>query len=280
MKKSELERIIKEEVHNILNEGNVFPMWEDGEVEESRMVTGAQAQSERQYLNQLIDKLKTNDILRVYIEKGEQSRFAIPHDPDKQGNHPYLILADEISKNINKPKEEVIKGLENIGVLKKKDKDLASSPIVYSSKSGLDNFSELIGDLLFKELGLDVSDNELNESIKHFQKLAGIITEEYGVSKEAKSNDYYEKGMMSEDETNNFTLKFIKDFETPLDFKREGWGKIIMRDVISIAKAAGEQGLTINDLFKHVKFKHVTEMKPNILNWIDQLVQDGYLSKA
>ena len=126
MKKSELERIIKEEVQNILNEGNVFPMWEDGEVEESRMVTGAQAQSERQYLNQLIDKLKTNDILKVYIEKGEQNRFTIPYDPDKQGNHPYLILADEISKSIEKPKEEVIKGLENIGVLKKKDEDLAS----------------------------------------------------------------------------------------------------------------------------------------------------------
>ena len=40
-------------------------------------------------------------------------------------------------------------------------------------------------------------DNELNESIKHFQKLAGIITEEYGIStKETKSNDYYKKGMM------------------------------------------------------------------------------------
>ena len=82
------------------------------------------------------------------------------------------------------------------------------------------------------------------------------------------------------EEEGNFTLKFVKDFETPLDFKREGWGKIIMRDVLNVAKDAGEQGLTINDLFKHDKFKDVTAMKPAMLNWIDQMVQDGYLSKA
>lgn len=98
-------------------------------------------------------------------------------------------------------------------------------------------------------------------------------------AKEGKSNDYYKKGMMYEEETNNFTLKFIKDFETPLS-ARDGWGKIIMRDVLNITKAAGEQGLNINDLFKRDKFKDVTVMKPAILNWINQLVQDGYLTKA
>ena len=98
-------------------------------------------------------------------------------------------------------------------------------------------------------------------------------------AKEAKSNDYYKKGMMYEEEVNNFTLKFIKDFETPLS-ARDGWGKIIMRDVLNITKAAGEQGLNINDLFKYDKFKDVTVMKPAILNWINQLVQDGYLTKA
>ena len=115
---------------------------------------------------------------------------------------------------------------------------------------------------------------QLSEDLRRMQKLAGIITE-------AKSNDYYKKGMMSEEETNNFTLKFVKDFETPSDPKREGWGKIIMRDVLNVVKAAGEQGLNINDLFtKHDKFKDVTAMKPVMLNWINQLVQDGYLSKA
>lgn len=98
-------------------------------------------------------------------------------------------------------------------------------------------------------------------------------------AKEAKSNDYYKKGMMYEEDINNFTLKFIKDFETPLS-ARDGWGKIIMRDVLNITKAAGEQGLNINDLFKYDKFKDVTVMKPAILNWINQLVQDGYLTKA
>ena len=116
---------------------------------------------------------------------------------------------------------------------------------------------------------------QLSEDLRRMQKLAGIITE-------AKSNDYYNKGMPPQnEETNNFTLKFIKDFETPSDPKREGWGKIIMRDVLNVVKAAGEQGLTINDLFtKHDKFKDVTAMKPVMLNWINQLVQDGYLSKA
>jgi hypothetical protein len=98
-------------------------------------------------------------------------------------------------------------------------------------------------------------------------------------AKEAKSNDYYKKGMMYEEDMNNFTLKFVKDFETPLS-ARDGWGKIIMRDVLNIAKAAGDKGLSINNLFKYDKFKDVTVMKPAILNWINQLVQDGYLTKA
>ena len=98
----------------------------------------------------------------------------------------------------------------------------------------------------------------LNEEFKRMQKLAGFINEN--------------------EDSNNFTLKFVKDFETPLS-RHDGWGKIIMRDVLDIVKATGEQGLNINDLFKHDKFKDVTEMKPNILHWIDQVVGEGYLSK-
>ena len=82
------------------------------------------------------------------------------------------------------------------------------------------------------------------------------------------------------EEEGNFTLKFVKDFETPSDPKREGWGKIIMRDVLNVVKAAGEKGLSVDDLFKQDKFKDVTVMKSNILNWIDQMIKDGYLSRA
>ena len=99
----------------------------------------------------------------------------------------------------------------------------------------------------------------LSEQFKRMQELAGILNEN--------------------EDPNNFTLKFVKDFETPLSYKHDGFGKIILRDVLDIVKAAGEQGLNINDLFKHDKFKDVTAMKSNILRWIDQVVEDGYLSK-
>jgi len=77
---------------------------------------------------------------------------------------------------------------------------------------------------------------------------------------------------------NNPTLKFVKDFE-PFS-RRDGWGKMIMRDALEIIKAAGEKGMSVDDLFKTERFKGVTEMKPNMLHWIDQLVQDGYLEYA
>ncbi len=108
MKKSELQRIIKEEIQNILKEGNVFPMWEDD-------------------------------------------------------------------------KEEV-EGTDD------KDKEKEA------------NDSE-----------------EINESIKQLQKLAGIITEEYGIStKEAKSNDYYKKGMMSEEDSDK--VEITKALTTKKDY--------------------------------------------------------------
>jgi hypothetical protein len=80
------------------------------------------------------------------------------------------------------------------------------------------------------------------------------------------------------EEEDNFTLKFVKDFGAPT--RNDGWGKIIMRDALEIIKDAGEEGMSINDLFNQDKFKDVTVMKPAMLNWIDQMVQDGYLSKA
>jgi len=148
-------------------------------------------------------------------------------------------------------------------------------PIMLSSKldkalMGPNNYSMGGQDIKLADTQVIFPYNMSNQLQKALQEMG---------AKEAKSNDYYKKGMMYEEDMNNFTLKFIKDFETPLS-ARDGWGKIIMRDVLNITKAAGEQGLNINDLFKYDKFKDVTVMKPAILNWINQLVQDGYLTKA
>ena len=125
--------------------------------ESFRMMDGCQAWVFNFQINHLIKNLKKNDILRDYIEKGEQSRFYIPMD-DKQGYQPYLKLGDEISKELNKSTNDVTNALKEIGQLKKKDSNIANSPIIYSDISGLCNFKELMGKL-FYELGLNVDED-------------------------------------------------------------------------------------------------------------------------
>ena len=145
---------------------------------ESRMMNGIQAWVFNFQINHLIENLKKNDILRDYIERGEQSRFFIPMD-DKLGYHPYLILIDEISKDINKPTDAVKKALQQIGQLKKKDSALASSPTIYSDISGLRNFKELMGEL-FYELGLNVDEDTAKEiyyKYKDNTKVEGLTSE-------------------------------------------------------------------------------------------------------
>lgn len=108
-----------------------------------------------------------------------------------------------------------------------------------------------------------------SDKIKELNKLNILVESRYLNSKELiKENE----------DPNNFTLKFIKDFETPISI-RDGFGKIIMRQVFEVVKAAGEQGLNINDLWKNEEFKYVTAMKPNILHWISQMIDKGYLAK-
>jgi len=80
------------------------------------------------------------------------------------------------------------------------------------------------------------------------------------------------------EEEGNFTLKFVKDFETPP--KDDSLGKMILRKVLEIAKREGAKGISINDLFQEEDFKDVTVMKPYILTWINQMIDDGYLKKA
>ena len=126
-------------------------------IDEGRTMDGYQAWVFNFQINHLIENLKKNDILRDYIERGEQSRFYIPMD-DKQGYHPYLILGDEISKELNKTTNDVTNALKEIGQLKKRDSKIANSPIIYSDISGLRNFKELMNEL-FYELGLNVDED-------------------------------------------------------------------------------------------------------------------------
>jgi len=85
------------------------------------------------------------------------------------------------------------------------------------------------------------------------------------------------------EEEGNFTLKFIKDFETPPPQdgdKPEPIGMQILRQVLEIVKSKENKEISINDLFQEDDFKDVTVMKPTILNWINQLIKKGYLAKA
>ena len=77
------------------------------------------------------------------------------------------------------------------------------------------------------------------------------------------------------EEEGNFTLKFIKDLAPPS--KYDGWGEIIMRPILQLIKSKGDEGISINDLFQHEKLKDVTELKPIMLTWINQMIDDGYL---
>jgi len=140
--------------------------------------TGIQSWVFNFQINHLIENLKKNDILRDYIERGEQSRFYIPMD-DKQEYHPYLILVDEISKELNKTTNDVKNALGEIGQLKKRDSKIANSPIIYSDISGLRNFKELMHEL-FYELGLNVDEDTAKKiyyKYKDNTKVEGLTSE-------------------------------------------------------------------------------------------------------
>ena len=140
--------------------------------------TGIQSWVFNFQINHLIENLKKNDILRDYIERGEQSRFYIPMD-DKQEYHPYLILVDEISKELNKTTNDVTNALGEIGQLKKRDSKIANSPIIYSDISGLRNFKELMHEL-FYELGLNVDEDTAKKiyyKYKDNTKVEGLTSE-------------------------------------------------------------------------------------------------------
>lgn len=141
--------------------------------------TGIQSWVFNFQINHLIENLKKpddtipeKDILRDYIERGEQSRFYIPY-------HPYLILVDEISKELNKTTNDVTNALGEIGQLKKRDSKIANSPIIYSDISGLRNFKELMHEL-FYELGLNVDEDTAKKiyyKYKDNTKVEGLTSE-------------------------------------------------------------------------------------------------------
>jgi len=118
------------------------------------------------------------------------------------------IIKEEIQNIL---KEETAQELEQYSdqeLISMAEDDGMEEMIVLDGEGGLANRDELIQALSATNEGnvfpmWEEVDNELNESIKHYQKLAGIITEEYGIStKEAKSNDYYKKGMTSQQTEN------------------------------------------------------------------------------
>ena len=166
MKKSQLQQIIKEEIQKILKEGNVFPMWEEEGSKQTTFYFGYDLENIKAVEEYLEEKYE--DInpkpYEMIIARGEDVMNALRINPENTE-----IMADAESGELH---------------------------TLINNCEGKGNYDE--GDFD------DVDDDDLNESIKHFQKLAGIITEEYGVSKEAKSNDYYKKGMMSEEDSENF----------------------------------------------------------------------------
>ena len=168
--------------------------------ENSVVQTGEQSWVFNFQINHLIKNLKKNDILRKYIERGEQSRFYIPIPMDDKQEYPFEILVDkiskelnkttkdptpfeilvdEISKELNKTTKDVTNALGEIGQLKKKDSALASSPFIYSDISGLRNFKELMHEL-FYELGLNVDEDtakKIHNKYKDNTKVEGLTSE-------------------------------------------------------------------------------------------------------
>lgn len=138
------------------------------ELNESRIFSGVQDWVERFYLKNLIRELKGNTIIYGYIENGEEDRFWIPLD-DKYGNHPFTIMADEISKLINKPLDIVLKNLKEVGIITKRDKEIMNSPFIYSGKMGLENFYEIILVLVFRKLSNGVDGEKANELYQKYK---------------------------------------------------------------------------------------------------------------
>jgi len=167
MKKSELQQIIKEEIQSILKEGNVFPMWEEEITTKETYTFGYDLDNVTAVEEYLIDRYKVSSNNPSVLGKQDDE------NPDCKLFYGYG--------------DTTINAFEVINAALHQDKELME---LISNCNGEGNFQEG-----------DNEDDELNESIKHFQKLAGIITEEYGIStKEAKSNDYYKKGMMAEED--------------------------------------------------------------------------------
>ena len=145
MKKSQLQSIIKEELRNILKEGNVFPMWESGNTVK-QFTFGYDVDNVTDVQEYLIDTYKVASNQPSVIGKEDDE------NPDCKLQFAY--------------------GDDTMNAL-----DIYNSALLQDEEL-MDLIEACIGEGNYEE----GDDNELNESIKQLQKLAGIITEEYGVS--------------------------------------------------------------------------------------------------
>ena len=146
MKKSQLQQIIKEEIQKILKEGNVFPMWEE---EGSKQTTF--------YFGYDLENIKA---VEEYLEEKYEDINPKPYE--------MITARGEDAMNalkIDPTDAEIVADAES-GELR----------TLINNCNGQGNYDE----------GVDDDEDDLNESIKHFQKLAGIITEEYGVKAKRK----------------------------------------------------------------------------------------------
>lgn len=142
--------------------------FESFNLNESVVKDGYQSWAENFYIKNLIKFLLKAEIIYKYIENGEESRFSIPLD-DNQKNHPFLKMADDISKLINLPNDKVVDGLKKVGTIRKRDKEIMNSPIIYSGKMGLENVYEVLNDLVFKELSNGIDSEKAKEIVSKYK---------------------------------------------------------------------------------------------------------------
>jgi hypothetical protein len=176
-------------------------------VNESRTIDGRQAKSEHKYITTLISYLDESGVLGNI---DYTNRFAIPLDDTRNGRLPFQEMANKISEKINKPFNDVIEGLKQVGNIRKKDAQLSSSPLVYRGNSGLENLYEILSNLLFQVLNINV-DNEDNNSVdnevtNYWGRGTGPSYEEVE-RKKREDRKFQETKKNIEDALNNFSLE-------------------------------------------------------------------------
>ena len=175
-------------------------------IRESRTIDGRQAKSEHNYITTLISYLDESGVLGNI---DYTNRFAIPLDDERNDRLPFKEMANKISEKINIPFKDVIEGLKNVGNIRKKDDKLSSSPLVYRGNSGLENLHEILNDLLFGVLKINVDDEVLNNNVvNHYGRGTGPSYDEVE-RKKREERKFQETKKDLENTLNEFSLTHL-----------------------------------------------------------------------